>query len=171
IQIQIESRKVTARNVKTDAMPGLKYVRSGPEIDRVLVDFAGNNFRALVAVTRAHYSIGKKTRVAARIYVDKQRSEISIHCRRRCIQFKRDVTRDLGILTEGRSRKNQNIRARFIRPLIRRARRKRLPTTQTAANCRHGILWIVIKLVLSFLARRSEAQSAVAIETVRAFNR
>ena len=91
VRIPIEPREVAARKVQTDPVPCLEDIRGGPQVDRVLVNFPGYNFRRALSafsITSPHYAVGEKTRVTTLIDVNQKRGEISVDSRSRSIELK-----------------------------------------------------------------------------------
>ena len=61
VQVSIEPREVAARNVQADSVANLEHISCRPEIDVVLVNFAGYHFSSstrAITVTRPHNAIG-----------------------------------------------------------------------------------------------------------------
>src|SRR4030095_6557009 len=67
VEVAIEAREVTARDVDANLVSGLEDVTRRPQINRVFVDLARlDRLRAFgrIAVARANDAVGQKTRVA-----------------------------------------------------------------------------------------------------------
>ena len=82
VQVPIETGKITARYFDTDAMPFFEDVACCPEIDMILVNFAGFDIRGIcitVTETGANDTVAEIYSSPVRIHIKKFSGEIGIY--------------------------------------------------------------------------------------------